>query len=140
MIVMYRHILIPLENSPTDETILAHIRLLARELSSRLTLIHVADGFQARNQKYFGESDEMRRDRAYLDERVGELRGDGLEVTAILACGNPAAEILAAVEREECDLIAMGTHGHRGLADLVLGSVANAVRHQSRVPVLLVRA
>ena len=57
---MYKHILIPLENSPTDETILKHIRGLARLTSARLTLIHVADGFQARNQKYFGESDEMR--------------------------------------------------------------------------------
>jgi len=137
---MYKHILIPLENTPTDETILTHIRPLARLTSARLTLIHVADGFQARNQKYFGESDEMRRDRAYLDGRVEELHAEGFEVYAILACGNPAAEILDAAEREHCDLVAMGTHGHRGLADLVLGSVADAVRHQTRIPVLLVRA
>lgn len=137
---MYKHILIPLENTPTDETILTHIRPLARLTSARLTLIHVADGFQARNQKYFGESDEMRRDRAYLDDRVEELHAEGFEVCAILACGNPAAEILDAAEREKCDLVAMGTHGHRGLADLVLGSVADAVRHQTRIPVLLVRA
>jgi nucleotide-binding universal stress UspA family protein len=58
----------------------------------------------------------------------------------VLAGGDPAAEIAAAALREQCDLIAMSTHGHRLLTDLVLGSVANEVRHQSMVPVLLVRA
>ena len=137
---MYKCILIPLENSPTDETILTHIPPLARLMAARLILIHVADGFQARNQQYFGESDEMRRDREYLDRRVEELCGEGFDACAILACGNPASEILEAAEREKCDLVAMGTHGHRGLADFVLGSVADAVRHQTSIPVLLVRA
>ncbi|HEY9479167.1 MAG TPA: universal stress protein, partial [Gemmatimonadaceae bacterium] len=58
---------------------------------------------------------------------------------AILATGDPAREIAAAAEREGCDLIAMSTHGHRFFSDLVYGSVAEAVRHRSMVPVLLVR-
>lgn len=137
---MYQRILIPLENSKTDEAILAHIRLLARATQAHLTLIHVADGFLARNQKRFGESDEMRRDRAYLDQREGELRADGFNVESILATGNPAEEVLAAAEHGECDLIAMATHGHRFLNDLIRGSVASDVHHRARVPVLLVRA
>jgi len=137
---MYKHILIPLENTKTDEAILTHIRPLARSMQARLTVIHVADGFLARNQERFGESDEMRRDRAYLDQRESELRADGFEVQSILATGNPAAEVLAAAERERCDLIAMATHGHRFLADLIRGSVASDVHHRARVPVLLVRA
>ena len=58
---MYQHILIPLDNSPADETILHHIRGLARLTGARLTLLHVADGFMARNQEQLGldESDEM---------------------------------------------------------------------------------
>ena len=47
--------------------------------------------------------------------------------------------ISAAAEREKCDLIAMSTHGHKFLNDVLRGSVANAVRHSSTVPVLLVR-
>jgi nucleotide-binding universal stress UspA family protein len=137
---MYRHILIPLENTKTDEAILTHIRLLAKFLQARLTVIHVADGFLARNQQRFGESDEMRRDQAYLTQRESELRADGFEVNSILATGNPAAEVLAAAEREHCDLIAMATHGHRFLSDLIRGSVASDVHHRARVPVLLVRA
>ncbi len=137
---MYKHILIPLENSSADEAILTHIRPLAKLTHARITLIHVADGFMARNQHRLGESEEMRNDRKYLDQRLSELRGEGIEVTAVLACGDPAKQILAQVEASGCDLIAMSTHGHRMLSDFVLGSVATEVRHRARIPVLLLRA
>jgi nucleotide-binding universal stress UspA family protein len=137
---VYKHILVPLENSATDEVILRHIRLLAKCLQAKVTLIHCADGFQARNQKRLGESEEMRRDREYLEQRERELRSEGYDATAVLAWGNPADQILAAAEREQCDLIAMSTHGHRFLSDIVLGSVSSDVRHKTKIPVLLVRA
>jgi nucleotide-binding universal stress UspA family protein len=81
----------------------------------------------------------MKSDRAYLEQLAEELETEGFEAEAVLAGGDPAAEIAAAAMREECDLIAMSTHGHKMLSDLVLGSVANEVRHQSMIPVLLVR-
>jgi nucleotide-binding universal stress UspA family protein len=138
---MYRHILVPLDNSPTDEAILTHIRGLARLCGSRLTLLHVADGFMARNQERLGldESDEMRADRAYLEQCQHDLAGEGFKVDTILACGEPTEHILATAEQENCDLIAMSTHGHRLLGDLILGSVANEVRHRTDIPVLLIR-
>ncbi|MBI3839568.1 MAG: universal stress protein [Planctomycetia bacterium] len=139
---MYKHILIPLENSAADETILTHIRGLARLTGARLTLLHVADGFMARNQEQLGldESDEMREDRAYLKSRESELAAEGFPVDIILACGEPTEHIVAIAEREGCDLIAMSTHGHRLLGDLILGTVASEVRHRTDIPVLLVRA
>lgn len=139
---MYQHILIPLDNSPADEAILQHIRGLARLTGARLTLLHVADGFMARNQERLGldESDEMREDRAYLSRRQAELAGEGFAVDAVLECGEPTDQILAIADRERCDLIAMSTHGHRLIGDLILGSVASEVRHRTDIPVLLVRA
>lgn len=139
---MYQHILVPLENSTADEAILAHIRGLARLTGGRLTLLHVADGFMARNQEQLGldESDEMRADRAYLEQRKSELAAEGFQVDTILACGEPTQHIVAIAEREACDLIAMSTHGHRLIGDLILGSVASEVRHRTAIPVLLVRA
>ena len=139
---MYQHILVPLDNSPADETILKHIRGLARLTGGRLTLVHVADGFMARNQEQLGldESVEMREDRAYLERRRAELAAEGFSVDAILECGEPSDQILAIADREACDLIAMSTHGHRLIGDLILGSVASEVRHRTEIPVLLVRA
>jgi nucleotide-binding universal stress UspA family protein len=106
-----------------------------------VVLIHVADGWVARNLRHLDlrESEEMRDDREYIERVCAELRGDGLDVDAVLATGDPSREIAAAAEREQCDLIAMATHGHRFLNDVVRGSVANEVRHRTTVPVLLVR-
>jgi nucleotide-binding universal stress UspA family protein len=139
---MYSRILVALEHSPSDTSILAHVRSLARVCGSALVLIHVADGWVARNiaELELRESKEMREDRVYLDRIAAELNGDGFATESVLATGDPAIEIAAAAQRERCTLIAMSTHGHRFLADLWRGSVANEVRHRSLVPVLLVRA
>ena len=117
------------------------MRPLARLCGARVTLIYVADGWVARNigQVPLRESEEMRRDRDYLEAACQALATEGFECEAVLASGDPADEILAAAERERCDLIAMATHGHRFLADVVYGSVAEAVRHRAAIPVLLVR-
>lgn len=138
---MYKRILVPLEHTPYDESILEHVRKLARYCGASVVLIHVADGFAARNVRQLNlrESEEMREDREYLERICETLETEGLDADCVLAGGNPASEIVEAAMREGCDLIAMSTHGHRFLQDLLYGSVANEVRHSSRIPVLLVR-
>jgi nucleotide-binding universal stress UspA family protein len=141
---MYQRILVPLENSVSDETILPYVRRLASACGSppaAILLIHVADGWVARNirQLNLRESEEMRGDRAYLERCCVALRSEGFDADAVLAAGDPAAEIAEAADREGCDLIAMATHGHRGLNDMVRGSVARALRHRTMVPILMVR-
>jgi nucleotide-binding universal stress UspA family protein len=138
---MYKKILVPLENTPTDATVLAHVRMLAQTTGAKLVLIHVADGWVARNiqQLELRESDEIREDRAYLERTTAELRMAGFDAEAVLAAGNPADEIAKAASEEDCDLIAMATHGHRGLDDVVRGSVASELRHRTFVPVLMIR-
>lgn len=138
---MYRRILVPLECSAYDDAILAHVRELATLCKASVVLIHVADGWAARNQRQLTlrESDEMKRDRDYIEARGDALEEAGLQVECILAGGDPAREIAEAVEREGCDLVAMAVHGHRGMQDLLRGSVANDVRHRTSVPVLMVR-
>ncbi|MEP7380883.1 MAG: universal stress protein [Gemmatimonadota bacterium] len=139
---MYRRILVPLEHTPTDDCILAHVRALAKHCSSSIVLIHVADGWAARNLAALNlrESEEMQQDREYIERVAHDLSVDGFRAEAILANGEPAREITAAAERERCDLIAMATHGHKFIGDVIHGSVANDVRHATSIPVLLVRA
>lgn len=139
---MYKHILVALENGRADETLLPHVAELAKLHGSDLLLVHVADGFVARNyeQLNLAESQEMKEDRAYLENSAEALRGRGLRVETFLALGDPAQGILKAAEDRQCDLIAMTAHGHRLLGDLFFGSTINEVRHKAQVPVLLVRA
>jgi nucleotide-binding universal stress UspA family protein len=139
---MYHRILVPVENSSYDERILDHVRQLAQYCGASVVLIHVADGWAARNIRHLNlrESEEMRGDREYIERLAARLSTQGLSAEALLASGDPSAEIAAAADREGCDLIAMSTHGHRFIGDLIYGSVANAVRHMTSVPVLLLRA
>jgi len=139
---VYRKILIALENSAHDATILGHIPPLAKLCGASIVLVHVADGWAARNIKQLDlrESEEMRSDLAYLERMAAQLAEQGLSVDAVLAGGDPAQEIMAIAVREQCDLIAMATHGHRFLQDVLRGSVASEVRHLTTVPVLLVRS
>ncbi|MFA6546734.1 MAG: universal stress protein [Limisphaerales bacterium] len=139
---MYRKILVALENSRADESLLPHVTELARLHGSSLLLVHVADGWVARNydQLKLAESEEMRADQGYLDATAAQLRAAGLTVESHLALGDPPKEILKTAEREQCDLIAMTTHGHRLLGDLIYGSTIEQVRHRAAIPVLLVRA
>ncbi|HXY18671.1 MAG TPA: universal stress protein [Gemmatimonadales bacterium] len=139
---VYSRILVTLEHSKADEAILAHVRRLAQSCKASVVLIHVADGWAARNVNALTlrESEEIRGDREYIEQCRADLERAGVAAEAVLASGNPSQEIVAAAEREGADLIAMATHGHRFLNDLVRGSVANEVRHHTMVPVLLVRA
>lgn len=138
---MYRRILVPLEHTDTDGAIIDHVRHLAKQSGASIVFIHVADGWAARNANVLvlRESEEMRHDREYLEAISERLESEGIHSECILAGGDPSKEIAAAAEREDCDLIAMSTHGHRFIKDVIYGSVANEVRHLSRVPVLLVR-
>jgi universal stress protein A len=138
---MFKRILVPLEHTAADDTILEYVRPLARGSQATLVLIHVADGWVARNihQLDLRESEEMKDDRAYLERMCANLQAEGFLCEAVFAAGEPAREIAEAASREHCDLITMATHGHRGLNDVVRGSVASALRHITMVPVLMVR-
>jgi nucleotide-binding universal stress UspA family protein len=139
---MYRRILVAIENSGADRTILTHVSELARLTGAKLLLVHVADGWAARNfdQLKLRESEEMKSDRAYLDRIRAELEARGLTVETRLAMGDPATELIKVSEEVGVDLIAMSTHGHRFVKDILLGATADRVRHLVKVPVLLLRA
>ena len=139
---MYRRILVAVENSPADRTILEHVSGLATLTGAELLLVHVADGWAARNfdQLQLRESEEMKSDRAYLDGLRADLAARGFTVHTKLAMGDPATELIRTAEEQRVDLIAMSTHGHRFIADVLRGATADRVRHMVKVPVLLLRA
>jgi nucleotide-binding universal stress UspA family protein len=139
---MYRRILVAVEHSGADRTIIEHVAKLAEMTGAELLLVHVADGWAARNfdQLQLRESEEMKDDRAYLESLKRELTEAGRSVEIQLAMGDPASELVKIANSGSVDLLAMSTHGHRYLADLVHGTTADRVRHLVNVPVLLLRA
>jgi manganese transport protein len=137
---MFKNILVALENSRSDQSLLPQVEKLAALLHSELLLLHVADGWVARNfeQLQLAESEEMKSDRRYLEETAARLRAAGVKVSVDLALGDPATEILKVAQARQCDLIAMTTQGHRLIGDIIYGSTIEAVRHKATVPLLVV--
>jgi nucleotide-binding universal stress UspA family protein len=137
---MYKKILMTVDTTASDRAIIDHIKQLARFCGSRVVVLHVADGWAARQ---FGEEavgKEITEDNAYLAKIGGEFVEAGIDVETHLAYGDPKKEIVKWVEEKGCCLVAMGTHGHRFLGDLFLGATASHVQHRVQVPVLLLRA
>jgi len=137
---MYKTILVTLDSTPTDKTVIRHVKQLAKLVGSRVVLLHVADGWAARTYGSDAVSSEITEDTGYLETVRKEFAKEGIAAEAQLAYGDPATEIVKWVETQGCDLVAMSTHGHRFLGDLFFGATADRVRHSISVPVLLIRA
>lgn len=137
---MYDTILLALDASPTDRPIIEHIKALASLLHSRVVLLRVATGTPAQFHGTDAAGEEVEESRAYLNRVKAEFEAAGIPAAAELGYGEPVREILRCADAKSCDLIAMGTHGHKLLADLVLGTTASRVQHNISIPVLLLRA
>src|SRR3979411_3350532 len=108
---MYQRILVAVENSEADRTILAHVTALAKLTGAELLLVHVADGWVARNfdQLKLRETEETKPDRAYPGTLRCDLTAQRLAVSPYLAVGDPAEELMRAAHQQQVDLIAMPT-------------------------------
>jgi nucleotide-binding universal stress UspA family protein len=155
---MYTRVLVPLDRSPRAETILPHAQEIARRFEAELILLHVAPGITEvlrasgmtgptlvtpypSDPQVFQETLEAATTEGnrYLDEVAQRCRAADVKTTTVLAQGNAARAILQFCEDENVSLIAMCTHGHSGLARTLLGSVADEVMRESKLPVLLLR-
>ena len=137
---MYKTILVTLDGTPTDRAIIEHIKPLARLMHSRVVLLHVATGVPAKYHGTDAAGKEVQESQSYLDRIRAEFTAAGIPADADLAYGEPVKEIVSWVKHKGCDLVAMSTHGHQFVADLVLGTTAIRVQHSISVPVLLLRA
>jgi len=146
----YRHILIPLDASPFSEAVLEHARNLARLTDARFTLLHVVeDTLPAPALTEFMPAEEFAgvarapwREQAegYLQQCASRFQAEGIQVETATVYGvSPAAFILDEARRREADLIALTTHGARGLRRMLLGSVTDRVIRGSDIPVLVFR-
>jgi len=139
---MFKKILAALDHSDADAALLPRVMELARLTHAEILLLHVSTGWAAQWQKDLNLSDsqEIQEDRAYLKRIGDQLRAEGFQVTERHGTGKPSEEILRTSRDEHCDLIAMTTHGHRLLSDLILGATITKVRHEAEIPIFLVRA
>ncbi|WP_036253054.1 universal stress protein [Methylobacter sp. BBA5.1] len=140
----YQHILLAVDYSGHDDTVVRKARMLAKQYRSRLSIIHVLDDIPMSDTAY-GTVIPLDRDSGYdlLEEKKSRLVqiADKLGIESAdrwLVWGVPHQEIVSIAEREQVDLIVLGSHGRHGLA-LLLGSTANSVLHNASCDVMAVR-
>lgn len=138
---MFNKILVALDHSEADSILLRHVKELARLMQSEILLLHVSTGWKAQWQRGLNltDSEEMHEDRAYLKKVEDEIRREGFVVSTCHAAGKPADEILKTSVEQKCDLIAMASHGHRWVLDVIYGTTITHVRHATEIPLFLVR-
>ena len=130
---------VALDLSGMDSKVLSQAKTLAQQNGARLVLMHIVEGVGG---QLFGKNaydDEARDDRKHLENHADQLRITGLEVQAVLGFGRIPMEIVRIANEQKIDLLVMGGHGHRGVKDIIFGTSISKVRHELRIPVLVVQ-
>jgi manganese transport protein len=136
----YRRILVPLDQSDLDHQALAQAAAMAKMYHAKLYLLHVEEGVTSRVYGPLSSTAEVEAGEHYLERLAETLRAEGVDVeTAIAHSPTPRREIVRYASEIHPDLVIMGAHGHRRLKDLVFGNTIDPVRHELRVPLLIVR-
>ena len=143
---MYRKILVPLDGSKVAEGVLPHAKALAYSEGSELILLTVGANpavdfaFSDPGLAQSAISEQEEHSKKYIAEVEQQLHAAGFKTSTVLRVGSVAEVILGVAEELDVDCIAMSTHGRTGPARWLLGSIAEQVVHNSKVPVLLIRA
>jgi universal stress protein A len=131
---IYKKILVTIDCSDVDGPILAHAGALAQQNNAQIVLMRVIHAHTL-------DQDRALRDNtsSAMEAYLAEMKGLGVDARAIIKTGEPEDEILKEIETGDYDLVAMATHGHNFLGDILFGSVSDSLKHKISVPLLLLK-
>ncbi len=144
---MFKHILVPVDGSPTSMLAVLKAIGLAKALGSAVTALYVIDPYPftgvgadfAYGQAQY-QSAATAEANAALEAVREAMKEAQVEVQTLIGESHSVHEgVMQAVEKTGADLVVMGSHGRRGLERLMLGSVAQRVLTAVRIPVMVVR-
>ena len=130
---VYKKILVAIDCSPVDDVIIEHVSALATQNKAQVHLVHVVHSHTLDQDRVLREQAE-----ASLEAHHRKLEEQGIEVHSVIRSGEPDAEILEEIEGNDYDLVAMATHGHSFIGDILFGSVSRTLKHKINIPLLLI--
>jgi len=130
---VYKNILVTIDCSPVDDAIVEHVSALALQNSAHVYLLHVVHSHTLDQDRALRESAQKS-----LNLHQEKLHSRRIEVSIIIRSGEPDHEILEEIESKDYDLVAMATHGHSFIGDLLFGSVSRCLKHRISTPLLLI--
>ena len=134
---VYKCIAVALGFSDRDKELIWHAIKQCNPLT-KVVLIHIVESASARILGKESDDWETRKDQEKLDAYVAFLEEKGIKAESILGFRNRQKEIPRLVKEAHADLLIIGAHGHSGIKDWFYGETIDAVRHQLKIPVLIV--
>jgi len=131
---LYKKILVTVDCSPVDNTIIEHVSALAVQNSAKVYLLHVVHSHTLDQRRALRKKAE-----SCLESHRKDMESQKIEVYKVIRDGEPEDEILDEIENNDYDLVAMATHGHTFIGDLLFGSVSKSLKHKIKVPLLLLK-
>jgi nucleotide-binding universal stress UspA family protein len=131
---MYENILLLLDCSPCDRVIVEHIKKLANIHHSHIHLFHIVHAHTLDQKRVLtGDTEKC------LKKAAASLRQGNIEVSYSYEEGEPGPGVIDKIDETKWDLIALATHGHRFFTDVIFGSISDAIKHHTNIPILLIR-
>jgi nucleotide-binding universal stress UspA family protein len=130
---VYRKILVTMDCSSVDDAIIEHVTALALQNNAQVVLLHVVHSHTLDQHRVLREQAETS-----LNAHHKKLQDHGIDARVVFRSGEPDAEILAEIEGADYDLVAMATHGHTFIGDILFGSVSRTLKHRISTPLLLI--
>jgi len=130
---VYKKILVAMDCSPVDDAIIEHVSALALQNNAEVCLLHVVHSHTLDQDRALRERAE-----ACLQSRCETLKARNIMARILIRSGEPDKEILQEIEGKDYDLVAMATHGHRFIGDILFGSVSRTIKHKISIPLLLI--
>jgi len=137
LVPVYNRIAVAVDFSSNDHKLLSSASGQGNKNSSYL-VIHVVESAAAKLHGSESDDHETKKDILRLESYAKQLNDKGLEATAELGFRNRVQEIVRIVKEKNADLLVIGAHGHSGVKDIIYGETVNAVRHELKIPILVV--
>ncbi|MFH2001148.1 MAG: universal stress protein [Planctomycetota bacterium] len=130
---VYKKILVAMDCSAVDDAIIEHVSALALQNRSHVHLLHVVHSHTLDQDRALRELAERT-----LNAFCDKLKEQGVDARVLIRSGEPDEQILKEIEGKDYDLVAMATHGHSFIGDLLFGSVSRTLKHKISIPLLLI--
>lgn len=133
----FKKIAVALDFTNSDDKLISYAMGQGNK-STEYLLIHIVESASAKLLGNQSDDFETRKDQEKLDFYIGHLKAEGFAVEGNLGFKNRAKEIVRIVKEANVDMLVLGAHGHTGLKDFIYGETINSVRHELKIPVLVV--
>ena len=135
----FSKVAVALDFTGSEKTIIEYATSIGGE-SIKYLLIHIVESAGARMMGDEIIDMETKADMDLLNGYSSALAKLGYQCEVFLDFGSPVKKIAEIVNKQNCDLVIMGSHGHKGIKDIIFGSTADEVRHNVNVPVMIVKS